>query len=509
MTQRACKSRNLFRFAFMTLMAGFLLLSMVDSAYAVTGTGPGNSARSGDLEAKGPTGVAKKCSEYGVLTGAIIPCIMYTVETTGKVYAEKFAAMMMPAVMAFLTLAITFFGLKLLQGEGQIGPKALLFLLKIAFVVGFLQLMPSLIAPVHSIMRESSEILAGVLAKPGKFSCDYAAYLKPGGELIWAQMDCVVGKLFGFMVADPTKEPNMLLAASGLGLLGGFLAGGTFGMFVFFALLGVLFTLFNFVVKTLLGYLNGFLIATLLIIISPLFLPLALLQPTAQYFDKWWKGIVAAMLMPVLITGYVVLALMLYDHVLLRDGSILKQIFDPDFMQQFQVMNNQRCVDSPVNSPTISAETSVASGNTSDEARHALVSANPIFQTNTGQGGTCFEVNDIQMHADQLEELFIQLMILIVVVAVVEEGFRVVQQSVRNITGSSMVSAALDAVSSMEKKTEAAMQGFKQGMYQAKDDQGRNIGDLRGADFLGSVRHGFGGGIQGFMAQMRRPGSDF
>lgn len=486
-------TRSLFTLAITLLMAGAVLFATLDSAYAATATPTGNPARSGDLITKTAQGDTITCSDYGVLLGAMVPCIMFTVENTGVKFAEEFRALMTPAFFAFLTLTVIFFGVKIMEGEGQVGPKAVLFIIKFAFVIGFLWLMPGMIPYVHSAMRETSMLLSNMLVDPNNFSCDVSKYLKPNGELLWAQMDCVLGKLFGFIVSDGSTQPNMLLAASGLGLIGGFVFSGTVGVFVFFAILGVLWSLLSLVMKAFLAYVNGFIVATILIIIAPIFLPLSIMQVTAQYFDKWWKGILAAMLMPVLITGYVVLALMLYDKVLLRDDSVLNKIFDPAFMQELQVMTEQACGGATGNSRNASI---MMDGRSASDVVVDPNFRDRINQTASGNSALCMEHPSIRMAADKLEELFINLVILFITTMVITQGFKVIQDSVRNITGSSMVSTATDAVSSMEKKTDAALQSARQQAMSA-------AGDKRGADFLSSVPDVVRSSVGGFIQQVQ------
>lgn len=496
--------RRLFTLAIVTMIAGAVLFSTIDNAYAVSKKPTGNTARSGELISKTADGEEITCSDYGVLLGAMVPCIMKTVEETGVKMAEEFIDMLMPVVWAFITLSVTLFGLKVLQGEGQIGPKALLFIIKIAFVIGFLQIMPNLIPLAHEIMKEINQLLAGILADSGKFNCEVSNYMKADTELLWAQMDCLLGKLFGFIVSDGSDQPNMLLAASGLGLLGGFLFSGTVGVFIFFAILGVLWSLLMFVVKTFLAYVNGFIIVAILIIVSPIFLPLAIMQVTAQYFDKWWKGILASILMPLLVTGYVIMALMVYDKLLLGDHSTVKKLFDHDYMQTLQVMTQQNCGASTGNDQD--AGQAMSGGSLID-----LVS-DPNFRmpsnlTSSGNTAPCIEVSTLRMAADELEHLFIELVSLFITTMIISEGFKQIQQMVRTITGSSMATTGTDTVSSMEKKVESAFQSGRQGMLHATNDEGQDVGQMRGADFVANVPHIMRSGIEGFAQEIVGPGA--
>lgn len=504
------------------LQLAFVALLLVQAAPSYAdAVGGGNPAASGEIQTLDAGGSQKSCSDYGTLTGAIVPCVMYTVETAGEQMAIAFVDLLEPTIMSFLVLVITFFGVKIMQGEGQVAQRGMLLVIKIAFVLGFLQIMPSTIPMAHDIMKESSAIVAGALADEGSFTCEVGNFMKPDAgddQLLWAQMDCLLGKLFGFVVGS-NGQPNMLLAASGLGLLSGFLFAGNVGIFIFLALLGLLYTMFMFVVKTMFAYLNSFILATLLIIIAPLFIPLALMQASAQYFDKWWKGILAALIMPVMISSYVMMSLMLYDKVLFAEDSTVQQLFNEETMQEFQIFSRMLCTS--MVSQSSDTGNAVAEHEGDDEATRAgRDTISDAVSGTMGRHMNCAEASAVDIDAmaedmegvgNRLEGMFVQILQLLIVAVVISQGFKIVQESVRNITGSSMVSSAVDPVSTMEMRMNNAIQSANQGFRGATTDLGtaeqpRNVavGGLSGTDFLRGVPDLFTGAARGFGDGMKR-----
>ncbi|MFO0070309.1 MAG: hypothetical protein ACK529_09135, partial [Alphaproteobacteria bacterium] len=344
--------------------------------------------------------------------------------------------------------------------------------------------------------REIIGVVAGTLVDPADFNCDVAQYLKPGGDLLWAQMDCVMGKLWGFTIKPGSGQPNMLLAASAFGMLGGIAFNGATGVFIFLTIIGVLYTLFSTIIKTMAAYVNGFILVTVLIIIAPIFLPLMLLQVTTPYFDKWWKGMLAAMLLPVMVSTYFVIAMLIYDQMLFKPNSLVQQLFDTEFMKKAQIVNSEVCTPSMVQDQALSAKGS----GMSELARLPLVS-NKIFPLLSGTSMTCYEHPKIQLTQEDMQKILIQLMQLFILSYLVAMGFQSMQQLVRNF-GSSMTSATMDPVSSQERRLSDAMDAVRIRALGAQDEQGKRFADASGADFIRAMPRALKGGADGFIETM-------
>jgi hypothetical protein len=480
---------------FMAGLAVMLLFALsADLAFA-----NGNPAQTKPLTTVDANGNVIPCTGpagKGVLIGGIVPCLNKIIEVNGVRLAEKFRDLLKPVFTAFLTLVIIFFGVKILQGEGDVGKKALLLVIKIAFVIGFLNLFPSLIPVASSFMREIIGVVAGALVDPADFHCDVAQYLKPGGDLLWAQMDCVMGKLWGFTIKPGSGQPNMLLAASAFGMLGGILFNGAAGIFIFVTIIGLLYTLFSTIIKTMAAYVNGFILVTVLIIIAPIFLPLTLLQVTTPYFDKWWRGILAAMLLPILVSTYFVIAMLIYDQMLFKPDSLVQKLFDTEFMKKVQVVNSESCAPSMVQDQTLSAKGS----GMSELARLPLVS-NKIFSLLSGTSMACYEHPKIQLTHEDMQKLLVQLMQLFILSYLIAKGFESMQQLVRNF-GSSVVSSTMDPVSSQERRLSDAMDAARYGALGAQDEQGKRFAEASGADFIRAMPGAFKGAADGFAETM-------
>jgi type IV secretory pathway VirB6-like protein len=345
--------RILFQLCLLSLVGFvFLMSSASQSQYSARAEGSPANRNWTTLDANGKVITCSGLPEVkgGVILGYIVPCITKTIENTTIRFSTKMIEWLRPTLYAFITLVIVLFGVRVLQGGGQVHSEAILLLLKIGLVIAVLDLIPGYFVPqLYNVMNETQEVVAGTIGPDSSsIKCDMSHY--QGGEtlLVWAQMDCLVGKLYGITIGDGQTpggkdRPNMLLAASIFGLMGGFFFGGTFGAILFLTLLGVLWTMFMIVIRTASGFLNAYLYASMMMIIAPLFLPLILLRQTATYFEPWWKGILASILMPMIITAYAMFAMILYDKMLFADDSLLQNLFNNKLVEKIQGMPKPVC----------------------------------------------------------------------------------------------------------------------------------------------------------------------
>ncbi len=264
----------------------------------------------------------------GAMIGYIVPCIIFSLENTSIRFSEKMIEWLMPTVWAFVTFVIVLFGVKIVQGEGDTYKQGILLLLKIGLVVGILHMIPTVIIPqLYGIMKEGQQVVSSAVIEGdvSDLHCEIDKYGDENTLPLWKQLDCVMGKLFGFAMGEDGR-PGMLLVSSVFGLLGGFFFGGTFGMAVFAALIGMLWFMFSLILRTVFLFLNAYMFSTILLMVAPLFLPLTLLKVTTSYFDKWWSAILASLLLPLIISVYVMFALMVYDQLFLGPNATINNI---------------------------------------------------------------------------------------------------------------------------------------------------------------------------------------
>jgi type IV secretory pathway VirB6-like protein len=478
----------------------------------------------------------------GALMGLVIPCVTHSVEQATIRLTDGFAGIIRPVFYAFLVLVVTFFGVKVLQGEGQISREAFLLLLKIGIVITFINNFSSLTPAIYDAMEEGQAIVASAVLPETLYQnstnvggiginitvtqensnaihCDFQDFQPQGASgVLWAQMDCLLGEVFGFAFGTGDRH-NMVLGASILGMISGVLFGGTFGVGVFFAMVGFLFSIMLLVLRVGFAFLNAYIIAGIYIIISPLFIPLTLLKATASYFDRWWRGLAAAMLMPVLVTGYAIFAMLVYDKMLLAPDSLLNNLLDHQIFES--ASRGSKCY-SPFGEQTnnqIAANTGVS--------REQMAMSSTFFggvsQIFVGASqSVCVPNLDMEEYTPPdmsegqfMSEIFFEMAKLLILAVIMQSGLKSVMGMISMVTGKASVGAALNPQQGREASLAASGKAFQQGvsgamkapLSDAEKDQGFTQEDLgtRGASgglFIARFPGAIASGAAGFTSKV-------
>jgi hypothetical protein len=402
-----------------------------------------------------------------------------------------------------LILVVTLFGVRLLQQEPNITKQGFLLLVKIAIVATLLADLGNvrsmdfrnggsqgiIIPAVYDIMSESQEIIAGSI-NSASFSCDVANFAGPSTPRVWAMMDCVVGKIFGFKkseVADENgvKVPGMLLATSMIGGLAGFLFGGTWSIVIFFGMLGVVASIFMLVVRTAFAFINGYLIASVVIIISPLILPLVFMNVTRTYFDGLYKNFMAAFIMPVIVCAYAMFALIIYDKMLFAPDAMVQKIFkydevkdamqDPKMVCDKQVTGDPRSVrqDDPADDSAFNKMLKNNAGFMKNLAVPGLTGANNLCSTFRVPNLNINDMKDPEFKKgkETYEKLFSELMGLFILGYLLHAGLGKVQDLVGFIAGARSTNSGTGQLPGEER--------FRKATDEARANM---IGTMRGDD---------------------------
>ncbi len=323
---------------------------------------PQGVPQTGDLKTRTADGKVTSCNDVpeargGKLLGKIVPCLIYTIEQSTITFAAKMVAFFKPLLYTFLTLVVVLFGVRMLQNEPELHKQGFLLLIKITIVLAVLNDLGNvaaydfsgskgkLIPAMYDVMNESQAIVAGAIDTTN-LSCKISEYKGEQTQPIWAMMDCVLGKLYGFTTgkdANGNDSVNMLLVSSFFGLLSGFFFGGAWAVVVFFAMIGVLFSIFMMVIRTALGFISSYLILCIMFILTPLLLPLSFTRFTMSYFDNVWRIVLSALLTPIIITAYSMFALIVYDKILFAPTSIAQNLFDYEKIKEALQPPRQPC----------------------------------------------------------------------------------------------------------------------------------------------------------------------
>jgi type IV secretory pathway VirB6-like protein len=234
---------------------------------------------------------------------------------------------------------------------------------------------------------------------------------------------------------------------------------------------------------------------TLLVIIAPLFLPLVLLQATMPYFDKWWRGILASMLLPLATSAYFVIAMLIYDEMLFKPDSLVQKLFDTDFMKKAQVENQEYCATGMVQDQAFSEKGSGMENKQRLTDANVFNAVRPLL---TGSSMACFSRPTLQVSPEEMEKLFIQLAQLLTLSILAQKGFESLRRIVSNF-GSGMVSATMDPVSAQEQRISAAFDRARQDAMNAATSSGGKFSEASGTEFIRTVPGAMGAAVRGFM----------
>ncbi len=467
-------------------------------------------------------------SKGGVFLGAIVPCLAKTIELSTVRFTEAMVKWLEPVFYAFLTLVVALFGARLLQQEPNITKQGFLLLVKIAIVatiladlgnvrsISFKNGPGEIIPAVYSIMNESQQIITGAINSTS-FSCDVDNYAGPNTPRVWAMMDCVMGKMFGFKKSETADEngvkaPGMLLAASMIGSLAGFLFGGTWSIVIFFGMLGVLVSIFMLVVRTAFAFINGYLIASLVIIISPLIIPLVFMNVTKTYFEGLFRNFMAAFLMPIMVCGYAMFALIIYDKMLFAPDSMVQKIFKYDEIKEAMQNPKKLCdksvtgdpgsvrLNNPGDEKELSKILTDQKGFMSNNAMPGLVGANnlcalfPVPNFNIKDGKSA----DFKKGKATYDKLFYELLTLFILGFLLHEGLKSLNGLILNITGARSTNAGTGALPGEErfKKANDSARAEMMGAIRSMETKGSRGNEVSGAP-LTTARAGVQGAFKG------------
>ncbi len=259
------------------------------------------------------------------VTGSIVQCFTQTVKTlfedpAGYVDTQQcsgqenqaapfveFQSNMKNVIVSLLTLFIIFTSIRIALGAEQFRKhEFFIFILKFAAVFYF-AIGPGgkdLVNIALDLMYGFADLMfqAGgnqdILCKFAESEYDQYPYLR-----LWDGVDCRIAHYFGFSPSFPGY--GNLLA----------LAGASIFAYPLLFILTIIFAIFvlsivAFIVNT---YLIAILSITILIYLSPLFIPLVLFKATKSYFDGWLKLLLGYILQPAILFAFLALMFTVYD----------------------------------------------------------------------------------------------------------------------------------------------------------------------------------------------------
>lgn len=294
------------------------------------------------------------CSQYAGLLHRLAGCMRDAVDYTAGFYFYRFGDLVTDAIGAFLTLTVIIYGVLLAWGLVEnVGRDTLVLLIKISAVFYFVansQLIFDTITEatdgaafaVVTYTPPSSVTLDAQGTTTAQVTCmnqllNKMATINPDKRAIapWLAVDCLLDTVVGIKgLADTTSAPPPLFdgpwfnekyenpdpTKSNPGLARGliFFLTSSIQTSVMGAVLAVagfvfIFGLLAVIIRAFFIYMMGYIGLAFLVVVSPLIIPLVLVQQTKQYFDKWVKLLFSFALQPVLSLVFVIFMLTAVD----------------------------------------------------------------------------------------------------------------------------------------------------------------------------------------------------
>lgn len=199
-----------------------------------------------------------------------------------------------------IAFAIALFGWKMTTGQLQSLPKdTALFALKVGGVLTFLTMFPIIHGLLLRIVQDLTELVSTAL---NGFSdiCNFGPGVKKPN--LWAQWDCMFGKLVGVSVADPTGK------VVGSGLFVGFwayLLAFLFlpfpGLIIATAGIAAIFKLIAAALRAVNTYFMAIIAISFMMLLAPLFVPLILFGVSLSRFETWLQILIGYVLQPMIL----------------------------------------------------------------------------------------------------------------------------------------------------------------------------------------------------------------
>jgi hypothetical protein len=133
--------------------------------------------------------------------------------------------------------------------------------------------------------------------------------IDPPDLAVWDNVDCLIETLVGGIFSPFT------LTGGVIGFLVSCLLSNAAGIFI--ALMGgyLIMQLLFAIARSLYIFISAYIAVSIMVMLSPIFVPLILFRATFSYFEKWLKMTISFMLQPVILFAYLAMLIIAVDYV--------------------------------------------------------------------------------------------------------------------------------------------------------------------------------------------------
>ncbi len=249
---------------------------------------------------------ADPCQNPGLLN-RVVPCIGNTVIVATENFLLPFSAIMADTVAACCLFAVILFGFRVAIGQQRkITSDTFILAIKLGLVImfswNFGGWFPYLIDTINYLVITVSGYLL--------FELDGYTLKCPTAITVWLRIDCALDQLIGGIL------PGSLFSFG----MGGFVISALFtpfaGFTIFMIGIGFFLTLLMAVAKAMYVFLSAYIAIALLVIVSPIFVPLVLFRVTKAYYEKWLRLLIGLIIQPIFLFVYIAMLMAGFDVVI-------------------------------------------------------------------------------------------------------------------------------------------------------------------------------------------------
>lgn len=234
----------------------------------------------------------------------IVGCIRDTVTWATYAFLMPFSVAMSHIVQLLSTLAVMAYGFNVLFVRQQrLKTDAYILAIKLGAVMMF----SWNFGGAYPLILDSVDWMVNTVSAYIVYSLPLSC---PFSFSIWERVDCALDRLVGGIL------PGSALSAGFLGFLFGSIFSGATGFAIFLMGLSFVVTILMAIFKAVYIYLSSFIAVSMLVIISPMIIPLILFRNTKAYFEKWLRLLMGVMLQPLFLFAYLSMLLAAFDVVI-------------------------------------------------------------------------------------------------------------------------------------------------------------------------------------------------
>lgn len=293
-----------------------------------------------------------ECDGFVGVTHRLAGCLRVTIDAGAQRFFDGVYPSLQATIGAVITLAIVVYGVMLSFGlVEKVGRDTFILLIKIAAITAFVTSSPFVFRSITNAMDGAAAAVVSYSPPSGaadgagsdfaqsecmKNMIEAQANNAPGKPVItpWLGIDCLIDSVIGIKILPATgstaavgsgdwfnrvyQDSNSNIQGSGVarGLMYFFFSsmqssvmGGVLALIGGFFIYGLLFL----IVRAFFGYIAGYMGIALLVILSPLFIPMLLFRDTKQYFDKWAKMLIGFAMQPIVMLVFIIFSLTAVD----------------------------------------------------------------------------------------------------------------------------------------------------------------------------------------------------